>query len=209
MMTKIKFKYSNYFNKEKSSQEKVSLAKCSSKDLENLRAAANREISQAVYTYFIASREVLNEPFEDMTYQEYFAQEAADEMLHYLEIMNMISKLDPIQKKQFMEHDLTPYFVKGEYPPITFWYGPYCYYQKEREERWLKTTKYVIEAISLELETISYYEKYIEETNNREVKTLFTKIMNHEKGDIADFNQMLLTLYSTPNKQDLIKPQII
>lgn len=195
-MTKVNFKYSHNSNKEKSAQDNVSLEKCGSKDLINLRKAADREISQAVYTYFLASREVLNEPFEETTYQEYFAHEAADEMLHYLQLMRMISKLDPVQKEQFIEHDLAPYFVEDKYPTITFWYGPYCYYQKEREERWLKTVKYVIESISLELETINYYEQYITEATNREVKDLFTEIMNHEKGDVADFNQMLLKLYS-------------
>lgn len=86
-------------------------------DLANLRNAANLEISQAVYSYFTASREVLNEIFTDgKTYQEYFAHEANDEMGHYIELLRMISMLDPIQKEEFLEHSLGAYLVGNQDP---------------------------------------------------------------------------------------------
>lgn len=195
-MTKINFKYLNPFNKAKSVEEQGTLH-----DLENLRNAATREIEGAVYHYFIASRKVLNEPFENnITYQEYFAHEAADEMIHYLQEMRMISKLDSVQKQEFIEHSLKPYLVEDKYPPINFWYGPYRYPKEEREARWLKTIEHVVESIAFELETINYYQKYIAESANPEVKKLLTEIMNHEKGDLADFNKMFLKLFGSEKK---------
>lgn len=62
--------------------------------------------------------------------------------------------------------------------------------------RWLNTFREVVKAISLELATINRYEQYISEASNPEVKRLFMEILLHEKGDLADFNQMLFSLFS-------------
>jgi bacterioferritin (cytochrome b1) len=199
-MAEVNFNYmakSPLSGKTAASQEKLVSQQKGNRDLQNLREAAKREISQAVYSYFTASREVLNELFTDgMTYQEYFAHEASDEMGHYLQLLRMVSKLDPTQKEQFIEHTLGAYLVQNQEPSFKFWLGPYCYPPQERELRWLNTFREVVKAISLELETINQYERYINEASNPEVKQLFAEILNHEKGDLADFNQMLFSLFN-------------
>ncbi|SHL05751.1 cytochrome b5 domain-containing protein [Desulforamulus aeronauticus] len=167
------------------------------KDLENLRNAVARELLRAVTLYLKASQEVLNEPFTDgMTYQEYFAHEASDEMLHYLQELNLIAQRDPIQQEAFADHNLQAFLTSATAP--SFWFGPYYYPSSEREIRWHKTYDYVVESIVTEMETINLYESYIQETKDKDLKIALTEIVNHEKGDLADFNQMLFSLLSNP-----------
>lgn len=170
------------------------------KNLQSLRSVAAREIMGAVYAYFLASIKSSNEIYEDgMTYQEYFAHEAADEMLHYLDEIRLVSKYDPYQRKEFEEHGLGDYLVGDEYPPITFWYGPFPddYIPDAATVRWLNSIDEAIKGIVFELETISKYENLISEETKCDVIKVYIEAMNHEKGDLADFNDILFKLLYT------------
>jgi hypothetical protein len=167
-------------------------------DVRKLRQAAGREIVGAVYHYSQASRETLNEPFaEGMTYQQYYAHEAEDEMRHYLDEIRLISRFDPEQRAQFVEHGLDPYLVGNRFPPIQFWQGPFTYPASERESRWLKTVEHTVESIKFELDTIQFYEDMIAGAKDPVVRRKIEEITAHQKGDLADFNQMLLKLLET------------
>lgn len=180
---------------------------CSDNDrkrLQTLRSLAAKEILEAVNFYFLASRTASNVIYDiedEMSYQKYFAHEAADEMLHYLSQMRLISKIDDYQKEEFEEHGLGAYLVDDEYPPIELWYGPFSddYTPDAATVRWLNSIVEAIKAIHLELKNINLYENFILEENNKEVIEVYIEAMNHEKELLADFNEMLFKLLYTDN----------
>lgn len=163
-----------------------------SKDLscEAVRMLASRQIQQNVHHFLVLSKDAVNEVFKDnITYQEYFALLAEDELKNYFQTLKKIAKYDPFQKQKFIESQLEQNMSTIS---IKLWKGPYAYPENERCERLNKTIEHLTKAIENKLTNLNLYQSYHERAKNKQIKSILSKSMNNEKVVLTDLNCILL-----------------
>ncbi|MDI6869925.1 MAG: ferritin-like domain-containing protein [Bacillota bacterium] len=152
-------------------------------DLLALRSAAMRE-KEAFLTYRHYGLTIA-----DRRLSEFFHHEAMDEAGHFIELNRMLARLDPVQAEEFRHHDLD-FLVDGAMgdPRLSRWSSE----AKVRDpEKWLDALK---ESIDLEYYALNIYQEDAARAVHPEVKELLTRIMNHEKDDLAAFIHELYRL---------------
>jgi rubrerythrin len=119
-----------------------------------------------------------------------FHEEARHEAGHFIELCRMMSQLDPTQAFEFRDHGLS--FLAADEPGEAGLDGRAELGLTVKDpEKWLGDLK---EAIDLELHTLSFYQEEAAGAVHPEVKELLTRIMNHEKEDLAIFVRELQRL---------------
>lgn len=152
-------------------------------DLLALRSAAARE-KEAFLEYrhhgmMIADRRLAG----------LFHEEARHEAGHFIALCQMLSHLDPDQAAEFQAHDLAYLASSEPGDPVM---GRMEMGMKVKDpEKWLEDLK---EAVDLELHTLNVYQEDASRALHVEVKELLTRIMNHEKQDLAIFVRELQRL---------------
>lgn len=112
-----------------------------------------------------------------------FHQEAGHEAGHFIELCRMMSRFDPGQAFEFRDHGLP--FLAADEPGETGLDGRADADDKVKDpERWLADLR---QAVDLELRTLNHYQHEAANAVHPEVMELFTRIMNHEKEDLAIF----------------------
>lgn len=173
-----------------------------SKDLscEAMRMLASRQIEQNVHHFLVLSKDAVNEIFKDnITYQEYFALLAENELKSYFETLKKIAKYDPFQKQQFTEFELEQ---KLDTISMKLWNGPYFYPEVERRERLYKTIEHLMRAIENKLSNINLYQSYYERAKNKQIKSILSKSINREKSTLTDLNCILLKHIALSQEND-------
>ncbi|WP_425059670.1 hypothetical protein SCACP_02670 [Sporomusa carbonis] len=129
-----------------------------------------------------------------------FLDVAEDEMEHYAEIMQEISRLDPVQAEYFREEDLDMLLLnRTAYRPKL---KPVVAKEEEavdvqvtlpdRDD--MPTVDILTKALSDELLAANKYQRYMLTAEDKAVKKLFCHLMNEEKEHIAEFTAALFEL---------------
>lgn len=135
---------------------------------------------------------------------EVFLDVAEDEMHHYVELMRLISRLDPVQAEMLEEEDLD-FLVMNR----AFACKPKCEKHKPIQEEQdvevilpdkedMPAIRCLTKAIQDELHAINKYQKYMDQAENPCVKQLFCHIMNEEKEHVAEFTAALFEITREP-----------
>ncbi|EAX48213.1 hypothetical protein TcarDRAFT_1760 [Thermosinus carboxydivorans Nor1] len=164
-------------------------------DLLRLRDAAKDE-REAIDLYLEAA---LRTPMADL-----FLDAAEDEMHHYMELMRLISSLDPVQATMLKEENLGTLTLARVRPPAK-WKAPPMWVPEPEDvavtppaEKDLPTIHYLTKSLAGELEATNKYQTYMVQAQHDEVKALFCHIMNEEKEHIAEFTAALYRLTNEP-----------
>ncbi|MGE5554448.1 MAG: hypothetical protein ACM3XZ_11150 [Betaproteobacteria bacterium] len=153
-------------------------------DLLALRSAAMRQkeafLAYRRYAMTIADRRLA----------EIFHHETQEEAAHFIAVNRMAARLDPIQADEFRQHELD--FLADETVMGDPRVGRAFSHEKVKDpEEWIMALK---EAIDLEYHTLNVYQEDACRAIHPEVKELLTRIMNHEKKDLAVFIRELYRL---------------
>jgi hypothetical protein len=156
-------------------------------DLLLLRSAVMRE-TEATLTYRENSHVITDRRLAGL-----FRTEAQHEAGHFVELNRMIARLDPDQATEFRDHELAFLAEEGRRggPLSGGRGGSGGSTHKSDREAWIKELR---EAVQLELMTLNIYQEDAARASHPEVRTLLTKIMNHEKEDYAIFASELVRL---------------
>ncbi|SDF24790.1 ferritin family protein [Sporolituus thermophilus] len=164
-------------------------------DLLRLRDAAKNE-REAIDLYLEAA---LRTPMADL-----FLDVAEDEMHHYVELMRLISSLDPVQAAVLKEENLGTLTLARVQPPDK-WKAPPMWVSEAEDvavtppaEKDLPTIHYLTKSLAGELEATNKYQIYMAQAEHDEVRALFCHIMNEEKEHIAEFTAALYRLTNEP-----------
>lgn len=153
-------------------------------DLYALRDAAMRE-KEAFLDYRSHGMTIA-----DPRLSEIFHREAREQAAHFIELNRMISRIDPTQAREFKNRDLA-FLVDGAMADSRM-RGSYHGGGREKDpEKWLEALK---DAVDFEYHTINVYQEDATRATHPEVKELLTRIMNHEKDDLAIFIRELCRL---------------
>ncbi|KYZ77382.1 hypothetical protein AXX12_04485 [Anaerosporomusa subterranea] len=165
-------------------------------DLLLLREAAADERTAAAFYLRAAHQTCLDRLFLDV---------AEDEMQHFMEIMQLVSCLDPIQAEIFEEKCL-PFLTMPRHP-------------KHKQAKWqppepkddiedatisppapdeLETVDLLTKSIVGELMAINKYQCFMLKAACPEVKELFCHLMNEEKEHLAEFIKALFCITHEP-----------
>jgi len=175
-----------------------------SPDLLLLRDAAADE-RDAVLQYMNAA--------QDNCLKELFLDVAEDEMHHYVETMQQIVRLDPVQQEMFQEVNLdmlvmgrpaTPNRPKWHHKPMK------QVAAAEDDEvlpvipsaRDMAALCHLTAALVGELKAANKYQRYMLEACDPRVKELFCHLMNEEKEHIAEFTAAIYDITGEPLPQE-------
>jgi rubrerythrin len=171
-------------------------------DLLLLRDAAADE-REAILQYLNSAR--------DNCMVELFLDVAEDEMQHYAEIMQQITRLDPVQAEMFREVNLDMMILgrpaKGNNKKWTYMHNPMAAEADDEEEdvavvlpdeRDMPAICHLTAALVEELKAANKYQRYMNEACDPRVKALFCHLMNDEKEHIAEFTAAIFDLTGEP-----------
>ncbi|MDF2502024.1 MAG: hypothetical protein K0Q77_2738 [Anaerosporomusa subterranea] len=134
-----------------------------------------------------------------------FLDVAEDEMQHFMQTMQLISSLDPIQAEIF-EEECLPFLTMPRRPK----HKPAKWQPPEPEDNIedvavtppsldeLATVDILTKAISDELMAINKYQRFMSEATLPEVRDLFCLLMNGEKEHLAEFIKALFCITHEP-----------
>lgn len=139
---------------------------------------------------------------------EIFLSVAEDEMHHYVELMRLISRYDPVQAEIFEEKDLDFLVMKRPMGRRPKWIKP----KKSQADpaaaiaapgkKELTSVCCLTKAIQDELHTINKYQRYMNQAREPRVKDYFCELMNEEKEHVAIFTAALFELTHEPPAGD-------
>jgi rubrerythrin len=157
-----------------------------------LRIAARSE-RQAIAFYLEAS-------LIECRLAEVFLDIAKEEMQHFVEIMRMISSLDPVQAKALEEMGLK-HLVAGR-ALVPKWAmehqgGPEVIPPHLRD---MQAISLLTRAISDELEAVNQYQTAMMQSKSIICRELFCELMNDEKEHVAKFTSVLFEFTHEPPK---------
>lgn len=163
-------------------------------DLYLLRDAAADEREAIAFYLRAAHTTCLDKLFLDV---------AEDEMQHYIETMQLVSMLDPVQADMFEEVGLDILVRPTRLNKKQVKWQPL---QKAAEDAEvtpptldeLDTVDIITKALVSELKAANKYQKYMLEAEHPEVRDLFCELMNEEKEHIAEFTKALWCLTHEP-----------
>ena len=170
-------------------------------DLLLLREAAADE-REAVLQYMNAA--------QDNCMQELFLDVAEDEMHHYVEIMQQIVRLDPIQAEMFQEVNLDMMVMgRPSKSNNNKWHSnPMNYHAAGGEEdeemialpseRDMAALCHLTAGLVEELKATNKYQRCMNEACDPRVKQLFCHLMNEEKEHIAEFTAAIYDITGEP-----------
>lgn len=132
-----------------------------------------------------------------------FLDVAEDEMHHFIETMQLVSSLDPIQAERFEEQGLTVLTTLQRLAKKSVKWMPPNEAADEAEVippslEEMDTVDILTKAINDELMAINKYQRYMEEAVHPEVKALFCHLMNEEKEHVAEFIKALWCITHEP-----------
>lgn len=133
-----------------------------------------------------------------------FLNVAEDEMHHYMELMQLIAVLDPIQARIFSEMNLPFLLIPRHKQNHAKWQEASAESTPEDDTvsppslEEMETVDVLTQAIVDELLAINKYQTYMQEANLPEVKELFCHIMNEEKEHLAEFTKALFCITHEP-----------
>ncbi|MEN6411695.1 MAG: ferritin-like domain-containing protein [Veillonellales bacterium] len=134
---------------------------------------------------------------------EVFLDAAEDEMQHYVEIMRLISWLDPVQRKMLKEQNLD-YLTMKKLSSRANWAKKYQTEDAEDvkvsppHKKDLAAVRCFTKAIQDELHAINKYQRFMNEAEEPRVKKQFCELMNEEKEHVAEFTAALYELTNEP-----------
>lgn len=167
-------------------------------DLILLRDAAKDE--REAIAFYLASALDLPEQ------SEVFLDATEDEMQHFVETMQQIARLDPVQADMLKEHDLDILTLSRARPQAKWNYTPPAIVTEEDDDivvtpparRDLPAINALTRALAGELEAANKYQQYMNSAEDDDVKELFCHLMNEEKEHIAEFTAALYELTQEP-----------
>lgn len=131
-----------------------------------------------------------------------FLDAAEDEMRHYVETMQAISRLDPVQARLLKEEKLTDLTMVRRLNK-TKWNG----YKVDDDDEVIpsvpskedmRSIRYLTRGLSDELHAINKYQRYMLEAEHGFVRDLFGHLMNEEKEHVAEFTAALYNITDEP-----------
>ena len=153
------------------------------------------------------------------TLDKCFLSVAKDEMCHFVQTMQLISCLDPVQAEELREANLTMLTVMGaarKMKPGWSYYEQKCKKTCEKpiekpcnkpcdtvcddmiSKQDLIDVQYLTRALDGELHAINKYQTYMNEALCEEVKAHFCELMNEEKEHVAEFTACLYNITHEP-----------
>ncbi|GBG56433.1 hypothetical protein SPFL3102_00234 [Sporomusaceae bacterium FL31] len=139
--------------------------------------------------------------------KDVFLHVAEDEMRHYVQIMRMISSLDPIQAEMLEDADLD-FLTLARPIGRPKWTNAKAAAQEDDVQVVLPNKKDICaircltKAIQDELHAINKYQRYMNQAQESEVRDLFCELMNEEKEHVAEFTSALFKLTNEPLPED-------
>lgn len=140
----------------------------------------------------------------DTCWDKIFFDVTEDEMQHFIEVMRLITCLDPIQAKYFEAEKLWFMEKKRYLSKSSGCKLKYQNFEQEEVEVTLPDKNDIpaiaclTKAISAELHAINKYQRYMNQAQNPSVKKLFCKLMNEEKEHVAEFTSALFKITNEP-----------
>jgi rubrerythrin len=128
-----------------------------------------------------------------------FTQIAANELLHYVETMRLISRFDPVQA-EYLEEEGLDYLVLQR--PIPKWPDCQCGQKPpETDDLALPPEKNAINALKLltraladEFAAINQYQSFMTCTDHTDCQEHFCHLMNEEKAHVAEISAAIFRL---------------